>query len=146
MWPWRRWIEPILAAEAGDDATACLAMVLHHYRRPATLAEVHAAIHAEGFDPRPSAQAIVHAAEHFGLHGRGIKADDVSKLARLVPVVAHLVPGSFTVVVSVGRRSVELCDPYTRMFDMARDRFERQASGAYIVFERAARLPVARVT
>src|ERR1051326_8845030 len=112
MWPWGRRKHFITAEKAGDDATACLAMILHHYGRHPSLDEVRRAIYAES-DSRASALSVIEGAARFGLRGRGLSIGDLSNLGSLrTPYIAHLREhgGAFAVVTKTTTRAVTVLD------------------------------------
>jgi ABC-type bacteriocin/lantibiotic exporter with double-glycine peptidase domain len=133
----------ITATKAGDDATACLAMILHHYGRHPSLDEVRRAIYAES-DSRASALSVIEGAARFGLRGRGLSIGDVSNLGGLrPPYIAHIRShgGAFAVIAKASGRQVTVLDPHGKQSQMTMEQFAQAASGVFLVFERAMTVP-----
>jgi ATP-binding cassette, subfamily B, bacterial len=133
----------ITAKKAGDDATACLAMILEHYGRHPSLDEVRRAIYAES-DSRASALSVIEGAARFGLRGRGLSIGDLSNLGTLrVPYIAHLRAhgGAFAVITKVSPRQITVLDPHAKQKQMTMEEFGRAASGVFLVFERGMTVP-----
>lgn len=133
----------ITARKAGDDATACLAMILNHHGRHPSLDEVRRAIYAES-DSRASALSVIEGAARFGLRGRGLSIGDPSNLGTLrAPYIAHMRAhgGAFAVVSKASARGVTILDPHARQTQMTIEAFGQAASGVFLVFERAMTVP-----
>ncbi|HWO20937.1 MAG TPA: cysteine peptidase family C39 domain-containing protein [Kofleriaceae bacterium] len=160
MWPWRTRIEPVTWAEAGDDATASLAMILRYHKKQVRLDEVRCAIHADGA-LHISAGSIVGAAKSFGLRATGLEVFDAHDLIQRVsspcimhvptdpalPARAHLESvrdGFFAVVekVSPYLGKLTLIDPQSGDRE---ELFLRGRSGILLLFEPAHALPVAKL-
>jgi ABC-type bacteriocin/lantibiotic exporter with double-glycine peptidase domain len=160
MWPWRRRVEVVLAASAGDDATAALTMILRYHRKPVTFDEVRQAIYQDR-SPPVTALDLVHAAEQFRLRARGLAVADPSSLTRLpTPTIAHVMPGRgtfprprdgdvdgyFAVVVAISPQRIRWIDPYTGEIDDEHGEFVQHASGVFLVFDAAEPIPRARLS
>lgn len=158
MWPWRTSVQVVLAASAGDDATAALTMILRYHRRPVTFDEVRQAIYQGGGDA-PRALDVIDAAEHFRLRGQGLGLDGPRQLAKLpTPSIAHVmaargpfprpvgerIAGYFAVVVAVSSDRVRWIDPFAGERDHAHAEFLAHASGIFLVFDEGEPLPRAR--
>lgn len=155
-WPWRRRIEVVAVADAGDDATAALTMILRYHGRSVTTSEVREAIYGERTEP-PNALDVVRAAEAYRLQGRGVKLDHPSLLLRLsTPNIAHMswasgafprsaddgYDGYFAVVESVTDRRVRWIHPYQgERFDVDHASFAEIATGIFLEFGEAMALP-----
>src|SRR5215813_12409498 len=167
MWPLRRRIEPVLAAQAGDDATAALATILRHHERHVPLDAVRRAIYVDGGDI-PNALQIVNAAATFGLLARGLMIENPAILPSLpMPNIAHLirslatlppdlaaklrvrfrlppevgVAGQFAVVEEATPRRIVWVDPDAGRTKTGLREFRSFSSGVFLVFEKARPLP-----
>jgi ABC-type bacteriocin/lantibiotic exporter with double-glycine peptidase domain len=159
MWPRRRRVEVVLASDAGDDATAALAVILRYRGRRVALDEVRGAIY-EGRVGPPTAAHLVEAAERYRLRTRGLMVQDPRQIARLpTPNIAHVtwergtlprasagdLEGYFSVVVSVSPHRVRWIHPYSAQRDQELAEFCEYASGIFLVFDEAADLPRAKL-
>jgi ABC-type bacteriocin/lantibiotic exporter with double-glycine peptidase domain len=159
MWPWRRRVEVVLAADAGDDATAALTMILRHRGKPVTFDEVRDAIYGDRTGAANMAH-VLEAAERFGMHGRGLQLEDRRQLAYIpAPSIVHLMwdrgafprsldgglDGYFVVVTSISPQRVRWIDPYVGPTERVHDAFFEIASGVVLVLEQAQALPGARL-
>jgi ABC-type bacteriocin/lantibiotic exporter with double-glycine peptidase domain len=160
VWPRRKKIVPILVAEAGDDATATLTMILRYHDRVVAIEDVADAVSVASNDS-VSALDIVNAAASFGLLARGVKIDDPALLPGLkVPNIAHLTrkrglfpqhaPESrdtyFAVLEKANARLVRLVDPERGPVDQEVEAFLEHSTGIFLLFESGHALPHARVT
>ena len=96
--------------EATDCGAACLTMVLGHLGRDVPLDEVR---EASGVSSRDGvdANAIVRAAEWYGLRSRGL-ALDIDHLHYLPPgTILHWEFNHFVVFERVGKKGIEIVDP-----------------------------------
>lgn len=151
-------MEVVLAASAGDDATAALTMILRYHRKPVTFGEVRQAIYRDG-SATPHAGHVITAAEQFRLRGAGLRVEHAAQLARLaVPAIAHMLvergpfprpglggDGFFAILVEISPRRVRWIDPYAGEIEEDRGDFLAHASGVFLVFEPADPLPRAAV-
>lgn len=81
-WPWRRSDIPYLPqVTTADCGAACIAMVCAYYGKEVRLEEVRDVL-GVGRDGS-NAQGLLRTAEHFGLHGRGVRVDDLRQLEYL---------------------------------------------------------------
>jgi ABC-type bacteriocin/lantibiotic exporter with double-glycine peptidase domain len=116
-----------------DCGAACLAMVLRYYGRSEGLDDVREAIGVgrDGSD----ALSILHGAEWYGMHGRGIKVEisDLKYLPRAS--ILHWEFNHFVVFERATRDGVELVDPaYGRRF-VPMERFRKSFTGVALVIE-----------
>jgi len=117
-----------------DCGAACLAMVLAHHGCVVRLDDVRA---VTGFGrDGAGASALVDAARHFGLRGRGISIEQVRDLARLAPgAVLHWRFNHWVVLEKVSRRGLHLVDPAVGRITVPFERAERAFTGIVLVFE-----------
>ena len=150
-WPWKRRVEVITREQAGDDATAALAMILRYHRRTVTIDEVRQAIFRG--EHRPSnALDLVQAAENYRLRGQGVRIDHPSFLQRItLPCIAHMsfgrasleqpIDGHFAVIDRVTPSGAHLIDPYRGPSDDAYADLVDMWTGVVLVFEEASAAP-----
>ena len=127
--------------------------------KPVTIDEVQQAVLKE-LTSAPNASDVVEAAERFRLRVRGLAVDDPMLLESIpTPSIAHMMrvrgqyprslegglEGYFAVVVSISQHSVHWINPYVGQLDDEPDAFCEFASGIFLVFDEAVRLPRARL-
>jgi ABC-type bacteriocin/lantibiotic exporter with double-glycine peptidase domain len=158
MWPWRKQIEVVLASEAGDDATATLTMMLRYHRRSVTIDEVRKAVHDDGVEP-PDALHVVQAAERFRCrcaacssrirgcscifrcHASGICRQ---RPRRFRGGWGGVEDGFFVVVAAIAGLRVRWIDPYSGPLVRNHRDFLENATGVFLVFDKAHAIPQAR--
>jgi len=108
----RRRIPFVPQTAATDCGAACIAMVLGLHGRSIKLSEVRDATGVSRLGT--SALALLDAAAHFGLRGRGLQIDDVDDL-RYLPIgtILHWKFSHFVVLESVGSDGAWIVDPAT---------------------------------
>ena len=159
MWRWTRRLDVVLASDAGDDSIAALATIVRFHYRSATLEQVQQAVHSVGGEA--NAVQLVHAAEHFSLRTRGLELTHSSLIAKIpTPCIAHMarvrgdiprrwqnIDGYFAAVGSISTlfRRVAWIDPYSGRTKASLSEFLHYASGIFLVFDRAQKLPRARL-
>lgn len=119
--------------ELSDCGAACLAMVLAHHGANVGLDEVREVTGTgrDGVD----ALGIVEAARHFGLDGRGVRAD-LDALAHLPAAsILHWQFDHFVVFERLRRGAVDIVDPAAGRVRVPMATFGRAFTGAAIVFD-----------
>jgi ABC-type bacteriocin/lantibiotic exporter with double-glycine peptidase domain len=120
--------------EATDCGAACLTMVLGHLGRDVPLDEVR---EASGVSSRDGvdANAIVRAAEWYGLRSRGL-ALDIDHLHYLPPgTILHWEFNHFVVFERIGKKGVEIVDPGMGPRVVPMSKFSESFTGVALVFE-----------
>lgn len=154
-WPWKRRVEVVLVEDAGDDATATLAMILRYHRRTIAIADVAEALSVDS-GPVRTALDIVHAAEHFRLQTRAVELAHASHFGQIpLPCIAHMsrTLGSlprrheeygdcyFALIERVTPSTVHWIDPYEGRVEHFQDDLAAQATGVCLLFGEADPLP-----
>lgn len=119
--------------ELSDCGAACLAMVLAHHGANVGLEEIRdvTGTGRDGVD----ALSIVEAARHFGLDGRGVRAD-LDALGHLPTAsILHWQFDHFVVFERLRRGAVDIVDPAAGRVRVPLATFSRAFTGAAIVFE-----------
>jgi len=120
--------------EATDCGAACLTMVLGHLGRDVALDEVREAAGVSGRDG-VDANAIVRAAEWYGLRSRGL-ALDIDNLHYLPPgTILHWEFNHFVVFERISKKGVEIVDPGMGPRVVAMSKFSESFTGVALVFE-----------
>ena len=124
-------IQQLTETECG---AACLAMVLGYHGKSAGLEAVRQ-VCAAGRDGVNAAD-ILAAASHFGLSGRGVKAD-LPDLSLLPPgsTILHWELRHFVVLAAVGKHHVEIVDPAVGRRRLPLSEVGRAWSGVALAFE-----------
>ncbi|WP_437757317.1 peptidase domain-containing ABC transporter [Sorangium sp. So ce1389] len=125
-------VQQLSAAECG---AACLAMVLGYHGRSVPLAEVRDVVGADRDGAR--ATALLGAARHFGLRGRGVRVD-VHQLSYLEPgAILHWEFNHFVVFDRLRPRAVDLVDPAFGRCRVPMAEFRRRFTGVALLLEPA---------
>ena len=120
--------------EATDCGAACLAMVLGHLGRDVALDEVREAAGGSGRDG-VDANAIVRAAEWYGLRCRGLSLD-FEQVQFLPPgTILHWEFNHFVVFERVTKKGVEIVDPGMGSRRISIARFREAFTGVALTFE-----------
>ena len=120
--------------EATDCGAACLTMVLGHLGRDVALDEVREAAGGSGRDG-VDANAIVRAAEWYGLRSRGL-ALDLDHLHYLPPgTILHWEFNHFVVFERITKKGVEIVDPGMGPRRVSLAKFGESFTGVALVFE-----------
>ncbi|MBI3186120.1 MAG: peptidase domain-containing ABC transporter [Myxococcales bacterium] len=124
------YVQQLSQSECG---LACLAMVLGYQGRPTRIEDLRQLMPTgvEG----TSARALLDAAAHLGLRGRGVSAelDDLPFLP--TGTVLHWEFAHFVVLERVGKDAVEIVDPKDGRRSVPLDRFGKSFTGVALLFE-----------
>ncbi|MBL8943702.1 MAG: peptidase domain-containing ABC transporter, partial [Myxococcales bacterium] len=131
--PRRRRVPHVQAHQTTDCGAACLAMVLRLHGRTERLDDVRAAV-GVGRDGA-TAQAILQAADGFGLRGRGLRLEPADLRFVRPGTILHWEFNHFVVFERSGRDGVTIVDPThgRRVVDPVR--FRRSFTGVAIELE-----------
>ncbi len=131
--PRRRRVPHVQAHQTTDCGAACLAMVLRLHGRTERLDDVRAAV-GVGRDGA-TAQAILQAADGFGLRGRGLRLEPADLRFVRPGAILHWEFNHFVVFERSGRDGVTIVDPThgRRVVDPVR--FRRSFTGVAIELE-----------
>jgi ATP-binding cassette subfamily B protein len=119
--------------ELSDCGAACLAMVLAHHGSTVALQEIREVTGTgrDGVD----ALRILDAARHFGLEGRGVRAD-LDELVHLPPAsILHWEFDHFVVFERLRRGHVDMVDPAVGRVRLPLATVGRAFTGAAVIFE-----------
>lgn len=123
-------VQQLSAMECG---AACLTMVLSYYGKNVSLDEVRDIL-GPGRDG-VTALGIIHAADFFGLRGRGVKADmdELDLLDR--GTILHWQFSHFVVLDKVGKDYVDIVDPAIGRRRISLEEFSRSFTGVALILE-----------
>ncbi|MET7400958.1 peptidase domain-containing ABC transporter [Dactylosporangium sp. NPDC005572] len=129
----RRRLREVRQVAAADCGAACLAMVLTHFGAPATVRQVTAdlGVSRDGL----SAQALVAAAEGYGLRGRAFSLPPEALADVPVPAVLYWNFNHFVLLERWGRRWVHLLDPVSGRRRLSHAEFADGFTGVVLCFE-----------
>lgn len=120
----------VQAHQTTDCGAACLAMVLRLHGRAERIDDVRGVL-GIGRDGT-TAQAIVDAAEHYGMRGRGLRLDP-SDLRYVAPgTILHWEFNHFVVFERMRRDGIDIVDPTHGRRRITMDRFRRSFTGVAI--------------
>jgi ATP-binding cassette subfamily B protein len=124
-------VQQLTGTECG---LACLAMILGRHGRQANLEELRD-VCAAGRDGA-NARDLIGGAAHFGLRGRGVRAD-IEDLPRLPAgsTILHWEFQHFVVLTRVDRRGIEILDPAGGRRRVSPAELRRAFTGVALVFE-----------
>jgi ABC-type bacteriocin/lantibiotic exporter with double-glycine peptidase domain len=124
------WLATALTWDCGP---ACLAMVLAHHGRDASIDEMRGRL-GTGRDGTTGLD-LVRVARRLGLEARGFRVEDPRALADLpLPAIAHYRRGHFVVLERVrAQRSVRLVDPQRGRLELPWDDFLKEFSGIAVL-------------
>ncbi len=133
-WGRRRRIPFVQQMAATDCGAACLAMVLGYHGRPTNLAEIRDATGTSRLGV--SALALLDAAGHFGLRGRGVQVDDLETF-RYLPAgtILHWRFSHFVVFDRLDRRGIWVVDPARGRLLVAPRALDDAFTGVALVLE-----------
>ncbi|MEV4518255.1 peptidase domain-containing ABC transporter [Dactylosporangium sp. NPDC049525] len=128
-----RRLRELRQVKAADCGAACLAMVLTHHGRPATVRQVTAdlGVSRDGL----SAHALVAAAERYGLRARAFSLPPEGLAAVPTPAVLYWNFNHFVLLERWGPRRVRLLDPVSGRRRLGPDEFAAGFTGVVIGFE-----------
>jgi ABC-type bacteriocin/lantibiotic exporter with double-glycine peptidase domain len=126
------WLATALTWDCGP---ACLAMVLAHHGRDASIDEMRGRL-GTGRDGTTGLD-LVRVARALGLEARGFRVETPQALADLpLPAIAHYRRGHFVVVERVrGQRSVRVVDPQRGRIEQPWDDFLKEFSGVVVLLQ-----------
>jgi ATP-binding cassette, subfamily B, bacterial len=128
----RKHVPVVLQMGAADCGSACLAMIVRHFGRRASLSECRELCGA-GRDGT-TAELLAKAARKQGLHVRAVSAGSGDLSGLRLPAIAHWNHNHFVVVEKWSHKGVRIIDPSLGRLRLSRAEFREGFTGVLLTF------------